>query len=77
MLGNYIHTHKGEPGDEYSSVKGYPVKLNEGLICKKVHTDHADHEKGGDGGRYAGKEGAKLASLFFYIFLDFVHFSPS
>ena len=53
VLGDDVHAHEGQPGDEDTAVQGDPGELEKGLVGQKVHADDRHHEeghhRGGDG----------------------------
>ena len=53
MLGDDVHAHEGQPRDENAAVQGDPIQLQEGLVGKQIHADHADckerYHRGRDG----------------------------
>jgi hypothetical protein len=56
VLGDDVHTHKREPGDQYSAVERDPIELQESLVGKQVHTHHADNEESNDRRGYRAKQ---------------------
>ena len=44
MLGDDVHTDKGQPGDENAAVNGNIGGLHKSFVGKKIHGDDADHE---------------------------------
>lgn len=65
MLCNDIHAHKGQPGYEDSPVQGDPVSLDQRLVGKQVHADHADHKERDRRRRDTSKQ---YHRLFFFSF---------
>ena len=45
VLGDDVHAHEGQPGDQNSAVQRDPLQLQQGLVCQQIHADHADHKE--------------------------------
>jgi hypothetical protein len=56
VLGDDVHTHKREPGDQNSAVERDPIELEQSLVGKQVHTHHAANEESNDRRGYRAKQ---------------------